>query len=123
LSIPERIQLVEEIWDTIATEAEAVELTEDEKRIIDERLEVYHKNPDSGFPWEDVYKRIRAPFCHSEGAKRLKNLWLHCSWNRNSGGCRNRRFFTPFRMTNWRERFKLCHKIALLSAMPANLNK
>lgn len=58
LSIPERIQLVEDIWDTIATEAEAIELTEDEKRIIDERLEAYHKNPDLGSPWEDVYKRI-----------------------------------------------------------------
>ncbi len=57
LSIPERIQLVEDIWDTIATEAEAIELTEDEKRIIDERLEAYHRNPDLGSPWEDVYKR------------------------------------------------------------------
>jgi len=58
LSIPERIQLVEDIWDTIATEAEAIELTEDEKRIIDERLEAYHRNPNLGSPWEDVYKRI-----------------------------------------------------------------
>ena len=58
LSIPERIQLVEDIWDTIATEAEAIELTEDEKRIIDERLEKYHQNPELGSPWEDVYKRI-----------------------------------------------------------------
>ena len=58
LSIPERIQLVEDIWDTIATEAEAIELTEDEKRIIDERLQAYHRNPDLGSPWEDIYKRI-----------------------------------------------------------------
>jgi putative addiction module component (TIGR02574 family) len=58
LSIPERIQLVEDIWDTIATEADAIELTEDEKRIIDERLEAYHRNPDLGSPWGDVYKRI-----------------------------------------------------------------
>jgi putative addiction module component (TIGR02574 family) len=58
LSIPERIQLVEDIWDTIATEAEAIELTEEEKRIIDERLEAYHRNPDLGSPWEDVYIRL-----------------------------------------------------------------
>jgi putative addiction module component (TIGR02574 family) len=58
LSIPERIQLVEDVWDTIVNEAEAIELTEDEKKVIDERLEAYHKNPDSGYPWEDVYKRI-----------------------------------------------------------------
>ena len=58
LSIPERIQLVEDIWDTITNETDAVELSAEEKRIIDERLEAYHKNPDLGSPWEDVYKRI-----------------------------------------------------------------
>jgi putative addiction module component (TIGR02574 family) len=58
LSIPERIQLVEDIWDTIAIESEAVELTEKEKKIIDERLEAYHKNPDLGSPWKDVYQRV-----------------------------------------------------------------
>ncbi len=58
LSIPERIQLVEDIWDTIALEADSIELTKDDKRIIDERLDAYHQNPDMGSPWEDVLKRI-----------------------------------------------------------------
>ena len=58
LSIQERIQLVEDIWDTIITEANSVELTEEEKKIIDLKLEKYHKNPELGSPWEDVYKRI-----------------------------------------------------------------
>jgi putative addiction module component (TIGR02574 family) len=58
LSIAERIQLVEDIWDTIATEANSIELTEEEKKIIDERLEAYHRNPELGSPWEDVYKKI-----------------------------------------------------------------
>lgn len=60
LSIPERIQLVEDIWDSIANEKDAVELSEEEKRIIDERLETYHRNPEVGSPWEEVYKRIVA---------------------------------------------------------------
>jgi len=58
LSIPERIQLVEDIWDTIASETESVEFTENEKKIIDERLEAYHKNPNEGSSWDEVYKRI-----------------------------------------------------------------
>jgi putative addiction module component (TIGR02574 family) len=58
LSIPERIQLVEDIWDTITNEAEAMELTEAEKKIIDERLEAYHKNPEAGSPWKEVCQRI-----------------------------------------------------------------
>lgn len=57
LSLPERIQLVEDIWDTIAVEADSVELTEEEKKIIDRRLEAYHQNPDLGSPWKDVFKR------------------------------------------------------------------
>mgnify|MGYP003618054222 FL=1 len=58
LSIPERIQLVEDIWDTISEQAESVQLSDDEKRIIDERLARYHQNPELGSPWNDVYKRI-----------------------------------------------------------------
>ncbi|MCP4755006.1 MAG: addiction module protein [Proteobacteria bacterium] len=58
LSIPERIQLVEDIWDTIAIEAESIEITDEEKKIIDKRLNAYHKNPEAGSPWKDVYKRI-----------------------------------------------------------------
>lgn len=58
LSIPERIQLVEDIWDTITAKASSIELTDEEKSIIDARLEKYHQNPESGSPWEDVYKRI-----------------------------------------------------------------
>lgn len=58
LSVPERIQLVEDIWDTIAAEAGAIELTDDEKRIIDSRLDAYHQDPNAGSPWEDVLKRV-----------------------------------------------------------------
>ena len=58
LSIPERIQLVEDIWDTIAAKTEIVELSESDKIIIDERLDAYHKNPNLGSPWKDVFKRI-----------------------------------------------------------------
>ena len=58
LSIPERITLVEDIWDSIATDADAIEMTEEEKAIIDERLSAYHANPDSASPWNEVYRRI-----------------------------------------------------------------
>jgi putative addiction module component (TIGR02574 family) len=58
LSIPERIQLVEDIWDTIASQSEALELTEEEKKLLDERLHAYHQDPTSGSPWGDVYQRL-----------------------------------------------------------------
>jgi putative addiction module component (TIGR02574 family) len=58
LSIPERIQLVEDISDTIASQAEMVDLTEEEKTLLDERLTAYHQNPAASSPWETVLRRI-----------------------------------------------------------------
>jgi putative addiction module component (TIGR02574 family) len=61
LSLPERIMLVEDIWDSIAAEAESLEITEEEKRIIVERLEAYHRDPKAVSPWKEVYERIVKP--------------------------------------------------------------
>jgi len=58
LSIQERIQLVEDIWDTIAEDVSCIDLSPEEKELIDERLEKYHQNPQLGSPWEDVVQRI-----------------------------------------------------------------
>lgn len=59
LTVAERIELVEDVWDTISEVPESVKLTQEQKQILDERLEAYHKNPNAGSPWEDVKKRIR----------------------------------------------------------------
>lgn len=60
LSIPERIQLVEDIWDTIAEVPEEVGLTDEQKTELDRRLDAYHRNPDEGSPWGMVRDRIRS---------------------------------------------------------------
>lgn len=54
LSIPERIRLVEEIWDTIAEENESFELTDAQKRELDRRLEWAKANPGKGRTWEEI---------------------------------------------------------------------
>lgn len=59
LSVPERIQLVEDIWDSIAEVPETVPLTSDQKAELDRRLDAYHRNPDEGSPWGMVRERIR----------------------------------------------------------------
>ena len=59
LSISERIQLVEDIWDTIAEVPEEVGLTEEQKAELDRRVDAYHRNPDEGSPWEMVREWIR----------------------------------------------------------------
>ena len=54
LSIPERIRLVEEIWDTIAEENEAFELTDAQKRELDRRLALARGAPGQGRTWEEI---------------------------------------------------------------------
>ena len=54
LSIPDRIRLVEEIWDTIAEENEALELTDAQKRELDRRLESARNNPEQGRTWDEI---------------------------------------------------------------------
>jgi putative addiction module component (TIGR02574 family) len=59
LSVSERIQRVEDLWDSIIVVPESVQLTEAQKQELDRRLDAYHKNPDAGSPWEVVRERIR----------------------------------------------------------------
>ena len=60
LSIPERIQLVEDIWDTIVEVPNEVSLSPEQEAELDQRLEAYHLNPDEGSPWGVVRERIRS---------------------------------------------------------------
>ena len=60
LSIAERIQMVEDIWDSIAVVPEAVPLSEELKKELDRRLEAYHLNPEAGSPWIAVRERLRS---------------------------------------------------------------
>ena len=58
LSIAERSELVEDIWDSIGADADALPLTDAEHALLDERLAVYQANPGRGEPWSEVRARI-----------------------------------------------------------------
>ncbi len=59
LSVPERIQIVEDIWDSIAEVPHEIPVTEAQRAELDRRLDAYHENPAEGSSWEEVKKRIR----------------------------------------------------------------
>ena len=59
LSIPERIILVEEIWDSIAAEQEATPLTPEQMAEIDQRIDEWEASPKVGASWEEVKARIQ----------------------------------------------------------------
>lgn len=57
--VPERIILVEDIWDSIAQCPEAIPVTDSQLKELDRRLEAYRSNPKGGSPWDVVKKRIK----------------------------------------------------------------
>lgn len=61
LGIADRMTLVEEIWDTIAEENQAFELTDAQKIELDSRLESSQANPGQGRTWDE----IKAEFMNS----------------------------------------------------------
>ena len=58
LSIAERIQLAEDIWDSILEQQEELPLIQAQQQELERRLENYEKNPTNGSSWEDVKKRL-----------------------------------------------------------------
>ncbi len=59
LPIPERIKLVEDIWDSIAAVPDVVELSPEQISELERRIEDYQKNPEKTVPWEEVRDRLR----------------------------------------------------------------
>ena len=60
LSLSERIQLVQDIWDSIAEVPDSVLLTEEQKAELDRRLDAYHKDPKVGSPWAVVRGKFKS---------------------------------------------------------------
>lgn len=54
----DRIRLVHEVWDQIATNGEAPRITSEMKAELDRRIEELDQNPGIAIPWEDSKKRI-----------------------------------------------------------------
>ena len=61
LSVTERLQLLEDIWDSILEDEAAPPLSESQRAEIDRRLEAYDANPGSGRPWTEVRERLMKP--------------------------------------------------------------
>jgi len=62
LSIPERILLVEDIWDSIARENEAFKLSKAQKDELESRSQSFKDNPSQGRTWQE----IKADFLKSQ---------------------------------------------------------
>jgi putative addiction module component (TIGR02574 family) len=66
LSVAERIQLVEDIWDSIAAEPYAVQLSDELRDELDRRLDEQAANPGVGRPWSEVKAQLLRGECSRE---------------------------------------------------------
>ena len=58
LSVAERIQLVGQIWDSIAQQPTPLPLTDTQRAELDRRLAADDESPEEGSTWEEGKKRI-----------------------------------------------------------------
>jgi putative addiction module component (TIGR02574 family) len=58
LSVAERIQLVEDLWDSIAEDTEMLPLTEEQRAELERRLAHAEANPGIGKPWSEIKERL-----------------------------------------------------------------
>ena len=61
LTVAERIELAEAIWDTVAEDAgiDVLPVSEAHRQELDRRLEDLDENPSAGSSWEEVRSRLK----------------------------------------------------------------
>jgi putative addiction module component (TIGR02574 family) len=58
LPLSEKLQLLEDLWDSIAQTPEQIPVLDWQKEELAKRKANYLQNPDSGSSWEEVKERI-----------------------------------------------------------------
>ena len=72
LSIGERMQLVEDIWDSIAPDQAALPLTDEQRVEIDRRLDAYETDNIKGREASDVVMTLKKAVMRSIFARKRK---------------------------------------------------
>jgi putative addiction module component (TIGR02574 family) len=58
LTVSERIQLAEDLWDSISEAPETLSLTDAQRRELERRLEAHRAEPNAAVPWESVRQEL-----------------------------------------------------------------
>ena len=59
MSVAERILLVEEIWDSVASQQEPLEMSDSRKQELRRRRQKHRDSPASTESWESVKRELR----------------------------------------------------------------
>ena len=58
ISIAERIQLAEDLWESVLADPKSLSVTDEQKQVLDKRLEKHRQEPDTGSTWQSVKNRF-----------------------------------------------------------------
>ena len=58
LGVKERLELIEEIWDSIEAHPEAIPLTAAQRKEMDRRKRVHRRDPSKAKPWPEIHNRL-----------------------------------------------------------------
>jgi len=58
LPLAEKLQLVEDLWDSMTAEQEAAPVHSEVANLLRERMARYDADPSSGISWEDAKRRL-----------------------------------------------------------------
>jgi putative addiction module component (TIGR02574 family) len=58
LSLDERLELIDEIWETIGDDSEPQPFTSEQLSELDRRIADQRKNPQASIPWEKVVEEL-----------------------------------------------------------------
>ncbi len=58
LSVTERLQIVEDIWDSIAADSRNLVISDELRAELDRRMKEYEKDPDAGVTWQELDERL-----------------------------------------------------------------
>ena len=61
LSTSERILLAEQLWDSVHDKSDEIEITPEQRELLETRLAAYKEDGDPGDTWDNVKSRIRSP--------------------------------------------------------------
>ena len=58
LSNNEKVALAQELWDSVAIDQQALDLTQEQKNELDQRLAQFEMDEEVGASWSDIKGRI-----------------------------------------------------------------
>ncbi len=59
LTVEERLQLLEEVWDSLSGTPQSLPPTDAHRQELDRRLDEIDRGDVTGIPWDEVLERIR----------------------------------------------------------------